>query len=213
MKSIQLILFLVASFLISSTFITKGSEITIVAKEKEKKEKVKNEEEKKDEAVKEEPINESDFKPVLLGVLLENPQDFLNKKIKFRGRFSSFTTLALDYEGAMRKSKDYISLCIFRTDSKIPLSELKLAYPLKKAKDNEVIRDLEEGDLLEINGEVFSAALDEPWVDIISIKKLESAKKDTNEKLAEEKAKGEEQDKGRKSKFKKKTKIEKEEPK
>lgn len=209
MRTVQL-LFLVVSFLLSSTFIAQSSEIVIIAKAKEKKEKVKNEEEKEDEKIKEEPVNESDFKPILLGVLLENPQDFLNKKIKFRGKFSSFTTLALDYEGAMRKSKDYISLCIFRTDSKIPLSELKLAYPLKKAKDNEVIRDLEEGDLLEINGEVFSTALDEPWVDIVTIKKLESAKKDANEKLAEEKVKVEEKEKGKKIKVKKKTKIKEE---
>ena len=121
-------------------------------------------------------IIESEFKPVLLGALLENPQDFIGKKIKFRGKFSSFTTLALDYEPALRKSKDYISLCIFRPDSKIPLSELKLAYPVKKAKEDLVIRELDEGDLVEIYAEVFSAALDEPWADILSIKMLEQKK-------------------------------------
>ncbi len=132
---------------------------------------------KEETEVKKEPINESDFHPVLIGALLENPQSYIGKKIKLRGKFSSFTTLALDYKPAMRSSKDYISICIFRTDSKIPLSELKLAYPVKEAKENLVIRELEEGDLLEIYGEVFSAALDEPWVDISLIKEIESAQK------------------------------------
>ncbi len=144
----------------------------------------KNTEDKKEETAKEkkEPINEADFQPILIGVLLEKPQDYIKKKIKFRGKFSSFTTLALDYKPAMRASKEYISICIFRSDSKIPLSELKLAYPVKEAKENQIIRELEEGDLLEIYGEVFSAALDEPWVDILEIKMIESAPKKTEDK-------------------------------
>lgn len=182
-----------------------NSSLILVKKTKDKKEDAKSEKGKEAE-VKKEPINESDFEPVLLGILLENPKDFVSKKIKFRGIFSSFTTLALDYEPALRKSKDYISLSIFRTDSMIPLSELKLAYPLKEAKDDEVIRDLEEGDLLEINGQVFSAALDEPWVDIVTVKKLEGAKKNLEDKLAEEKEKKEEKSKA--SKDTKKTKKE-----
>ena len=137
---------------------------------------------------KKEPIkiNESEFESVLIGKLLENPQNYLDKKIKFRGKFSSFTTLALDYERALRKSKDYISLCIFRPDSKIPLAELKLAYPLKEAKEDEVIRELDEGDLLEIYGKVFSTALDEPWVDIVSLKRIGGPSKKENT-LAQEK--------------------------
>lgn len=146
------------------------------------KETKKNE--KKEEVKKEIKINESEYEPILLGTLLDNPQNYLEKKIRFRGKFSSFTTLALDYEPALRKSKDYISLCIFRPDSKIPLSELKLAYPLKEAKENEVIRELEEEDLLEIYGKVFSAALDEPWIDVLYLKNLKSTNK-KNEKLAE----------------------------
>ena len=135
---------------------------------------------------KKEIINEAEYESILVGALLDNPKDFIDKKIKLRGKFSSFTTLALDYEPALRKSKDYISLCIFRPDSKIPLSELKLAYPLKEAKENLVIRDLEEGDVLEIYGKVFSSALDEPWVDILSIKKIESAAK-KEDKVAQDK--------------------------
>lgn len=141
----------------------------------------KKQEEKSEDKKKKVEIVESEFQPILLGALLESPKNYLDKKIKLRGKFSSFTTLALDYEPAMRKSKDYISISIFRPDTKIPLSELKLAYPLSEAKENQVIRDLDEGDLLEIYGQVFSAALDEPWVDIISIKSLEKPK----EKIAE----------------------------
>lgn len=156
-----------------------------------KKEAKQKTEDKKEEPKKVE-INENEFEPVLIGALLEKPFDYVSKKIKFRGKFSSFTTLALDYPPALRKSKDYISICIFRTDSMIPLSELKLAYPVKDAKENPVIRDLEEGDLLEIYGDVFSAALDEPWVDIAHIKKLESALKKGEDKLVQEKTENKE---------------------
>ena len=158
---------------------------------------------KKTELIKEEKdkkkveINEIEFKPVFIGALLENPSDFIEKKIKFRGKFSSFTTLALDYEPALRKSKDYISICIFRPDSKIPLSELKLAYPIKEAKENLVIRELEEGDLIEIYAQVFNAALGEPWADIISIKKLESNSKKQDDK-SEEKGLNNKDKKGKK---------------
>lgn len=148
-----------------------------------KKETTKKSDEKSEEKKKKVEIVESEYQPVLLGALLEDPKNYLDKKIKIRGKFSSFTTLALDYEPALRKSKDHISISIFRPDTMIPLSELKLAYPLSEAKENQVIRDLEEGDLLEIYGQVFSAALGEPWVDITSIKSLEK----TKEKVAETK--------------------------
>ena len=154
------------------------------------------------------PVNESDFQPILIGVLLENPQDYIDKKIKFRGKFSSFTTLALDYKPAMRSSKDYISICIFRTDSKIPLSELKLAYPVKEAKEDLVIREMEEGDLLEIYGKVFSSALDEPWVDILQIKKIESSSTKKIEDKKIEKSQDKKPINGEETKNKKKNKKE-----
>lgn len=143
------------------------------------KEEKKTEESKKK---KKEPINESEFSSVLIGTLLSDPQEYLGKKIKFRGKFSSFSTLALDYPPALRTSKEYISLCLFRNDSKIPLGELKLAYPVEDAKENQIIRDLQEEDLLELYGQVFSAALDEPWVDILSLKKIASAPSKTKDK-------------------------------
>lgn len=153
-----------------------------------KKEKEEKKEEKEEKKKKKKLIVESEFEPVLIGALLEKPDNFLEKKIKFRGKFSSFTTLALDYKPALRESKDFISICIFRPDSKIPLSELKLAYPVEEAKEDEVIRELEEGDLVEIYGKLFSSALDEPWVDIISIKMLEEApNKDPEKKVTEDK--------------------------
>ena len=154
---------------------------------KEETTNAKTESQKKSKKIK---INESEYEPVLIGALLEKPKEYIGKKIKFRGKFSSFTTLALDYGRALRKSKDYISICIFRTDSKIPLSELKLAYPVKEAKEDQVIRELEEGDLLEIFGTVFSDALDEPWVDITSLKMLQkiNPNKKTEEKISQEKS-------------------------
>ena len=178
--SIKAVLLLVMLFLGSQLSSQPSSQSSILNSQSllaknESKDKANDTDKKNDKEKKKEPIVESEFQPILLGTLLETPQDFLSKKIKFRGKFSSFTTLALDYEPALRKSKDYISLCIFRPDSKIPLSELKLAYPIEDAKDNIVIRELDEGNLIEIYGEVFSTALDEPWVDILSIKKLETA--------------------------------------
>lgn len=157
-----------------------------LAKETQKETQKKEETSKKVKKIK---INEKEYEPVLIGALLEKPKEYIGKKIKFRGKFSSFTTLALDYEGALRKSKDYISICIFRTDSKIPLSELKLAYPVDEAKENQIIRELEEGDLLEIFGIAFSDALDEPWVDITSLKMLQkiNPNKKAEEKTPQEK--------------------------
>lgn len=172
------------SYAFSASESLSGIKVSKKSKSTKKTEETTEEKEKKE---KKQPINESEYEPVLIGALLENPENYINKKIKFRGRFSSFTTLALDYEPAMRKSKDYISICLFRADSKIPLSELKLAYPVKDAKEDEVVRDLEEFDLLEIYGTAFSAALDEPWVDIVSMKKLESAPKKSGDKKTADK--------------------------
>lgn len=157
--------------------------------EKEKDEKQKDddtkdsdEEKDKEKKVKIE-IDESEFSPVTLGELLAKPGKFINKKVVFQGEFSSFTTLALDYEPALRDSKDYISITIFRPETQIPLSELKLAYPVEEAKDNEIIKDLEKGDTIEIYAKGFSAALDEPWLDILLLKRIASAspKKDDKE--------------------------------
>lgn len=189
-RSQNLLIIIPASCLLFSVFCTQLSALSselsryeIAKKEKKEKQEDKKEEDK--EKKKKDPFIEGEYEPVLIGALLEKPTLFINKKIKFRGKFSSFSNLALDYKPALRESKDFISICIFRPDSGIPLSELKLAYPVEEAKENETIRELEEGDMLEIYGEVFSAALDEPWVDIIEIRALEKKTKD-KEKIAKD---------------------------
>jgi len=160
-----------------------------VKKKDSNKDKNNDKNEEKEDGEKEEKkkveINEADFGAVSLGALLASPAKFIGKKLKLTGVFSAFTTLALDYPPALRDSKEYISITIFRPDTKIPLAELKMAYPVEDAKDNELIKDLDEGDTLEIFGEVFSAALDEPWVDIVQMKKIADASPDKKDEVAD----------------------------
>ena len=123
------------------SILSSQSNLSYVKASEETKETKETKDTKTENKVKKK-IKEEEFQPLLIGTLLDKPEEYIRKKIKFRGKFSSFTTLALDYKPAMRKSKDYISICIFRPDSKIPLSELKLAYPVNEAKENQVIREL-----------------------------------------------------------------------
>lgn len=120
--------------------------------------------------------------------LVDKPHEYLNKNVKFVANFHGFTTLALDYKPALRPSKTYLSFLVFRDNSKIPLSELKLAMVIPKEKDpdNVLLAQLKEGDQLEITGKEFSTALDEPWVDVLRLKKLKSAPSD-EKKVAEDK--------------------------
>jgi hypothetical protein len=122
--------------------------------------------------------------------LVDKPHEYLNKNVKFVANFHGFTTLALDYKPALRPSKTYLSFLVFRENSKIPLSELKLAMAIPKEKDpdNTLLAQLKEGDQLEITGKVFNTALDEPWLDVLRLKKLKSAPSDDKDKkVAEEK--------------------------
>jgi len=48
-----------------------------------------------------------------------------------------------------------------------------------------LLATIKEGDQLEITGKVFNTALDEPWLDVLRLKKLKSAPDE--KKLAEEK--------------------------
>lgn len=123
--------------------------------------------------------------------LVNQPRDFLNKNIKFIGNFYVFTNLALDYKPCMRSSRTHLSFMVLRPNSHIPLSELKLAMPIPKDKDpeNQLLAQLKEGDQLEITGKVFGIALDEPYVDVLRLKKLASApeeKKDEDKKASVE---------------------------
>lgn len=125
--------------------------------------------------------------------LVDKPHDFLNKNVKFDATFFCFASLALDYKPALRAQKSYLSFLVLRPNTKIPYSELKLAMPIPKEKDpdNDMLAKLKEGDQLEITGHVFATALDEPWVDVLKLKKTASApeKKDDEKKADESEAK------------------------
>lgn len=100
--------------------------------------------------------------------LVETPKKYLNKDIVITGTFDKYTTLGLDYDPIKRPSKDYITFLIRRPDVKsdkfiIPLPELKLIIPRKIA---EKYTNLETGDEVKIYGKVFSARLNDPWVDV-----------------------------------------------
>ncbi len=105
---------------------------------------------------------------VALADLVSDPKKFLGKRVVIAGEFNSFSTLPLDYEKAMRSSKDYIGLVLSRPDhSEIPLVELKLAAPLKMFKDNSI--NIEHGNKVILRTKVFAVALGEPWLDVESI--------------------------------------------
>jgi hypothetical protein len=109
--------------------------------------------------------------------LLKTPDKHLNQKVTFVGIFNRFADTGLDYKKAFRDSRDYVSFFILRPDitqHTIPLSELKLFFPRKKS--SEVI-DLETGDQIQMVGTQFSAALNEPWVDVEHIKILQKTDK------------------------------------
>lgn len=131
--------------------------------------------------------------------LVDKPHDYLNKNVKFTANFFAFSSLALDYKPALRPAKTHLSFLILKDGSHIPLSELKLAMAIPKEKDaeNTLLAKLKDGDQLEVTGKVFSAALDEPWVDVLKLKLLKAAPDD--KKIAEEKDKDKEKDKEKKA--------------
>ncbi|HEY9713398.1 MAG TPA: hypothetical protein V6C72_08000, partial [Chroococcales cyanobacterium] len=151
--------------------------------EKKSEKKTESKAEKKAEA----PIE--NVQNVTTDQLVDKPHEYLNKNIKFDANFHAFSSLALDYKPAMRSSKNYLSFLVLRPNSKVPYSELKLAMAIPKEKDpdNTMLAGLKEGDQVEVVGHVFATALDEPWVDVLRLKKLASA--------PEKKEAGDEQDK------------------
>ena len=112
--------------------------------------------------------------------LVDKPHDFLGKNIKFNAKFFAFSSLALDYKPAMRSSKNYLSFLILRPEAHVPFSELKLAMAIPKEKDptSQVLTSLKDGDEVEVIGKVFAIPMDEPWVDVLRLKKLASAEDD-----------------------------------
>lgn len=108
--------------------------------------------------------------------IVANPQNYLNKTVKMEATFDKFSTLGLDYSPAMRKSEDYIGILIRRddiTDHVMPLPEMKIFLDRKTA---EKYIDLESGDKIEIEGNVFSTAMGDAWVDITKLTVISSKK-------------------------------------
>ena len=109
--------------------------------------------------------------------LVAEPQAFLNKEIVISGKFYSFSTIPLDYEKAMKSSKDFIGLILARPDmTDIPLVELKLAAPLEMFKEQNI--NIEHGDIVSFEGKVYAIALGEPWLEVTSIEIEEHVKKE-----------------------------------
>lgn len=118
-------------------------------------------------------------------LLVDHPGEYLNKNVRFVANFYAYSTLALDYKPALRPSKNYLSFLILRNNSKVPLSELKLAMPMPKdEKDpqSKLLTELKEGDQLEVTAKVFAVALDEPWADVLRLKRLKAAQDDKKDK-------------------------------
>lgn len=110
--------------------------------------------------------------------LVKAPDDYLTKGVEFDGVFHSFSTLGLDYPPASRDSNKFINVLVLRPDVShhdIPLSELKLFFPRQ---NSDAILALESGDKVRIQGQVFSTAIGDPWVDIQNLEVLESANAD-----------------------------------
>ena len=105
--------------------------------------------------------------------LVANPRAYLNKTVVMNASFDKFSTVGLDYPPALRKTEEYISFMVFREDTvhDIPLSELKL---FMKREDAQKFIELKSKDSVKIVGKVFSTALGDPWVDVLS---MESIKK------------------------------------
>ena len=100
--------------------------------------------------------------------LIEEPDKYLNKKVKISANFDKFSILGLDYKPAMRSSENYITFLVQRPNvsNDIPLSELKNFLSRDMA---EKFIDLNNGDVIEYTGTVFSSALGDAWLDVDSL--------------------------------------------
>ena len=115
-------------------------------------------------------------------LLVNAPAQYLNKSVEFTAKFNKFSSLGLDYPPAMRASQVYTGVLVERDDVKthvIPLSELKMFIKIDKLKK---FTDLASGDKVKIKGKVFSAALDDPWLDIEELTILEHVNPDASKK-------------------------------
>jgi hypothetical protein len=140
--------------------------------------------------------------PVTADELVSKPHDFLGKNVKFTANFYAFSNLALDYKPALRSSKTHLSLLVLKPGTHIPLSELKLAMMIPKDKDpeTELLAKLKDGDQVEIVGKQFSAALDDPWIEVYRLKKIGGSKdEDKDKKVAADKTKSDKSEKSDKA--------------
>lgn len=64
-----------------------------------------------------------------------------------------------------------------------------MLIPKEKDPQTKMLGTLKEGDIVEITGHVFASSLDEPWLDVLRLKKIASAKKadGSDDKAADEK--------------------------
>ncbi|HEY9790075.1 MAG TPA: hypothetical protein V6D22_06745 [Candidatus Obscuribacterales bacterium] len=183
---------------------------TVSAKEKSKPaaEKTEKKEPEKKEAAKAPEPSYEGAAAVNPEELVKHPHEYMNKLVKFTAGFSSFSSLALDYpkEHPMRESKKYLSLLILTPGTpqgaKIPLSEMKLSMAIPKDKDPEtdLLAKLKEGDQVEIIGKEFSTALDDPWIDVLRLKKIGGSKDEDKKVASGESDKTDKTDKSDKSK-------------
>ena len=111
----------------------------------------------------------SHYKEIAPLTLVNTPAKYLNKNVKLKAKFDKFSTIGLDYPPVKRDAKTYISFLIKRENANynIPLSELKLIIKRDYAEKEMV--NIEQGDDIEIYGNVFSTALGDPWVSVEKI--------------------------------------------
>lgn len=130
--------------------------------------------------------------------LVGKPHEYIGKNVKFTANFSGFNNLALDYKPAFRSSKTHLSFLVHRAKTHVPLSELKLAMMIPKEKDPEttLLATLKDGEPIELTGKVFSAALDDPWVEVLKIRKLNPDKDDKKADAGDGKTKTSEKSSG-----------------
>jgi hypothetical protein len=116
--------------------------------------------------------------------LVDKPHEFLNKNVKFTARFYVFSNLPLDYKPAMRPSKTHLGFLVLRPDGHVPFSELKIAMAIPKEKEpmNQLLGSLKDGDQIEVIAKQYSSQLDEPWLDVLRLKKIASAPDDKEKK-------------------------------
>ena len=129
-------------------------------------------------------IPQEEYKEVSALALVDYPSKYLNKNIKIKAKFDKFSTIGLDYPPVKKDAKTYISFLVKRenvTAYNIPLSELKLI--IKRDYAEKEMLNAEQGDDMEIYGQVFSTALGDPWVSVDKVKMLTLHKDKENKEV------------------------------